>query len=124
QVQMFMDDPDLVPVARVLGAAIDPQAGTVDANITLIKDAHTLDTAKALLTVLKNLYEPGADGEYPASNLADILSQLNRATPGQTGDLSGDDYRSILTEVQGFLIDDQRGFTRFLNIVKDRGPHN
>jgi hypothetical protein len=123
QAQMFLDDPDLVPVARVMGAAIDPQAGTVDAQVTLIKDAHDRDTAKALLTVLRNLYAPGSDGEYPASNLADILSQLNRATPGQTGDLTGDDYRSILTEVQGFLIDDQRGFTRFLNIVKDRGPH-
>jgi hypothetical protein len=73
--------------------------------------------------VAKNLYQQDSNGDYPASNLADILSQLNRAAPGQVGDLSGDDYRSILTEVQGFLIDDQRGFTRFLNIVKDRGPH-
>ena len=26
-------------------------------------------------------------------------------------------------QVKGFLVDDQRGFTRFLNIVKARGPH-
>ncbi len=123
QAQMFLDDPDLVPVARVMGAAMNPQAGTVDAQVTLIKDAHDRDTAKALLTIAKNMYAPGSDGEYPASNLADILSQLNRATPGQVGDLTGDDYRAILTAVQGFLVDDERGFTRFLEIVKDRGPH-
>jgi hypothetical protein len=123
QVQMFLDDPDLVPVARMMGAALDPQRGTVDAQVTLIKRAHDLDTNKAFLTIARNLYKQDANGIYPASNLADVLSELNRAAPGQGGDLNGDDYKSILGEVQGFLTDDQRGFTRFLNIVKARGPH-
>jgi hypothetical protein len=123
QVQMFLDDPDLVPVAHVMGAAMDPQKGAVDAQLTLMKKAHDVDTAKALLTILRNLYRQGSDGVYPASNLGDVLSELNRAAPGQGGPLSGEDYRSILREVKGFLIDDQRGFTRFLQIVKARGPH-
>ena len=123
QVQMFLDDPDLVPVARVMGAALDPQKGAVDAQLTLMKKAHDLDTNKALLTILRNLYKQNSDGIYPASDLADVLSELNRAQPGHGGPLDGDDYRSILNEVKGFLIDDQRGFTRFLNIVKARGPH-
>ena len=123
QVQMFLDDPDLVPVARVMGAAVDPQKGAVDAQLTLMKRAHDLDTKKALLTILRNLYKQDTDGIYPASNLGDVLSELNRAAPGQGGALSGPDYQSILGEVKGFLIDDQRGFTRFLNIVKARGPH-
>ena len=123
QVQMFLDDPDLVPVARMLGAALDPQRGAVDAQLTLIKRAHDLDTNKAFLTIARNLYKQDSDGVYPASNLADILSELNRANPGQGGALYGGDYQSILSEVKGFLIDDQRGFTRFLNIVKARGPH-
>jgi len=123
QVQMFLDDPDLVPVARVMGAAVDPQKGAVDAQLTLMKRAHDLDTKKALLTILHNLYKQDAQGIYPASNLGDVLSELNRAAPGQGGDLSGTDYQSILGEVKGFLVDDQRGFTRFLNIVKARGPH-
>lgn len=123
QVQMFLDDPDLVPVAHVMGAAMDPQKGAVDAQLTLMNKAHAADTNKALLTILRNLYRQGADGVYPASTLADVLSELNRAAPGQGGPLSGDDYKSILHEAQGFLIDDQRGFTRFLQIVKARGPH-
>jgi hypothetical protein len=123
QVQMFLDDPDLVPVARVMGAALDPQKGAVDAQLTLMKKAHDLDTNKALLTILRNLYKQNSDGIYPASDLADVLSELNRAQPGHGGALDGDDYRSILSEVKDFLIDDQRGFTRFLNIVKARGSH-
>jgi len=123
QVQMFLDDPDLVPVVRMMGAALDPKRGAVDAQLTLMKKAHDLDTKKALLTILRNLYKQDSDGIYPASNVADVLSELNRAQPGQGGALSGVDYQSILGEVKGFLIDDQRGFTRFLNIVKARGPH-
>ncbi|HEY2748614.1 MAG TPA: hypothetical protein VGL86_28530 [Polyangia bacterium] len=124
QVQMFLDDPDLVPVARMMGSALDPTRGAVDAQLTLIKRAHDLDTNKAFLTIARNLYQQDpTTGVYPASNLADILSELNRAAPGSGGPLSGTDYQSILGEVQGFLIDDQRGFTRFLNIVQARGPH-
>ena len=82
QVQMFLDDPDLVPVARMLGAALDPQRGAVDAQLTLIKRAHDLDTNKAFLTIARNLYKQDTDGVYPASNLADVLSELNRAQPG------------------------------------------
>lgn len=123
QVQMFLDDPDLVPVAHVMGAALDPKKGAVDAQLTLMKKAHDLDTNKALLTILRNLYKQNSDGIYPASDLADILSELNRAQPGHGGPLDGEDYRSILNEVKDFLIDDQRGFTRFLKIVKARGPH-
>ena len=82
-----------------------------------------LDTNKAFLTIARNLYKQDTDGIYPASNLADVLSELNRTQPGVGGPLAGDDYKTILSEVKGFLIDDQRGFTRFLNIVKARGPH-
>jgi hypothetical protein len=106
-----------------MGSAMDPQNGAVDAQLTLMKKAHDVDTKKALLTILRNLYQQDSDGIYPASNLGDVLSELNRAAPGQGGPLSGDDYKSILSEVKGFLIDDARGFTRFLNIVHARGPH-
>lgn len=123
QVQMFLDDPDLVPVAHVMGSAMDPQKGAVDAQLTLMNKAHGLDTKKALLTILRNLYKQDTDGIYPASTLADVLSELNRAQPGVGGALQGADYKSILGEVQNFLIDDQRGFTHFLGIVKNRGPH-
>jgi hypothetical protein len=125
QVQLFLDDRDLVPVAQALGAALDPQLGAADKQLTLMKRAHDLDTNKALLTLLQNLYrQDPTTGVYPASNLADVLSQLDRKNPLDSGDLSGDDYNSILTQVQHFLKDEQTGFAHFLAIVKNRAPQN
>ncbi len=125
QVQMFLDDPDLIPIARMLGVAMDPTKGTVDAQLTMIKKARDLDTKHAFLTILRNLYQQDSTtGEYPASNLADILSQLNRAHPLQTGPMDAGDYKSLLGEVQSFLSDEKRGFGRFLAIVQTRGPTN
>jgi hypothetical protein len=124
QVQMFMDDPDLVPVAHIFGAAIDPAKGTVDTQLDLMKRARDLDTNKAMLTILRNLYKLDTTNEYPASNLADVLSEVNRTRPGQGGPLDGGDYKTLLGEVRDFLTDEQRGFVKFLEIVKNRGPHN
>lgn len=123
QVQTFLDEVNLVPIAHVLGAAMDPQTGPMDPQLTLIKKAHDLDSQRALLTILRNLYRPDASGVYPASNLADLLAELNRTRPGQGGDLDATDYRTLLGEVSHFLHDSERGFTRFLDIVKHRGPN-
>ncbi len=123
QVQMFMDDPDLIPVAHVFGAAVDPAKGTVDTQLDLMKKARDLDTKKAMLTILRNLYKVDSNNEYPASNLADVLSEINRTHPGQGGEYDGGDYKTMLGEIRDFLTDEQRGFTKFLEIIKNRGPH-
>jgi hypothetical protein len=136
QTQLFLDDPNLIPVARMLGAALDPTTGTVDAQLVLFKRAHESDAQltanqaqngsnKTLYTVMRsilvNLYRQDPQtGIYPASQLADVLSDINRAQPGQTGPLSGDDYKTILDELQAFFGDQQHGFARFVNIVKSR----
>lgn len=121
-VQTLLDDCDLVPVARALGLAIDPTQGDVDAPLSLLQRAHDADGKGVLLAVLRNLFRPGSDGVAPASRLGDVLSEVDRAQPGHGGDLSGDDYRSIFSQVKAFLLDDQRGFAHFLKIVRSRGP--
>ncbi|HZS41070.1 MAG TPA: hypothetical protein VFF06_29780 [Polyangia bacterium] len=123
QVQMFLDDPDLIPIARVLGSAMDPSNGTVDAQLTLIKKARDKDSKKALLTILRNLYHQDTAGNYPASTLADVLSTINRAQPGADGPLDGNDYKTMFGDVRDFLMDESRGYLRFLHIVQSRGPH-
>jgi hypothetical protein len=122
QVQTFMDDPNLVPVAHMLSAATDPMTGPTHDQLNLVKRAHDVDTKKALLTILRNLYRPSSDGAYPASGLADVLSEINRAQPGAGGPLLAEDYRVILADVAQFLGDHQRGYARFLDLVKSRGP--
>jgi len=120
QMQQFLDDRNLVPVAHALGAAMAPTRGIVDAEIALVKRSHDLDTDRALLTILRNLFQPGADGVHPASRLADIVSELNRTSPGHGGDLDAADEHSLLGELSGFLTDNQRGFMRFVGIVQNR----
>jgi len=123
QLQGFQPDDDLLPIARVLGAALDPAQGTVDTQLTLVKKSRDLDQKKILLTVLRNLYKPNTDLTYPAGKLSDILSELNRMQPGQGGQLGAEDYRSIFGEISNFLSDEKRGLTRFTNIVKSRKPN-
>jgi hypothetical protein len=120
QAQQFLDDRNLVPIAHALGAISDPAKGIVDAEVTLVKRSHDLDADRALLTVLRNLYRPGTNGVHPASDLADIVSELNRVAPGHGGDLDASDEQSWLGEVRDFLNDNQRGFMRFVKIVQNR----
>jgi hypothetical protein len=125
QVQMFLDDPDLVPVAHIFGEALNPQRGIVDQQLELVKRARELDQRtpqRALLTILRNLYKLDGNNVYPASNVADVLSEINRTHPGQGGDLDASDYKTLIGEVRDFLTDEQRGFVRFLAIIKNRGP--
>jgi hypothetical protein len=125
QVQMFLDDPDLVPVAHIFGEALSPSRGIVDQQLDLIKRARDLDTRmpRALLTILRNLYKLDQNDVYPASNVADILAEVNRTHPGHGGPLDGSDYKTLIGEVRDFLTDEQRGFVRFLAIIRNRGPH-
>jgi hypothetical protein len=122
QVQMFLDDPDLIPVAHIMGEALNPDRKIVDQQLDLIKRARDLDTRqpRALLTILRNLYKLDANRVYPASNVADVLSEVNRTHPGQGGPLDAGDYKTLIGEVRDFLTDEQRGFLRFIAIVKNR----
>ncbi len=120
-VQLFVDDPDLVPVAHIMGKAMDPTQGLVSMSIDLIKRGRDLDSKKALLTILRNVYQPDATGAYPASNLADTLSTINRAQPGAAGPLVALDYTTMFGQFHQFLTDEQRGLPRFLAIIRNRG---
>jgi hypothetical protein len=122
QAQLFLDDRDLVPIARVLGAAMDPATGLVDAQIALVKRSYDLDTDNALVTILRNLFRPDATGVHPAADLADLVAELNRSVPGHGGDLDAGDEASLLGELRAFFLDSQRGFVRFVSIVQHRSP--
>jgi hypothetical protein len=140
-VQLLTDDPDLVPLAHALGPIMDPTAGALPAQLKLLKKAHDLDpnapmagqgtTGNAparhatLVTVLQNLLgERPMHGPTPMSDLADAIAQVNRVDARKPGDLDAADYGHLLGEVRDFLIDEKRGFMRFVQIIKSRGPAN
>jgi hypothetical protein len=101
---------------------MDPATGLVDAQIALVKRSYDLDTDKALVTILRNLFRPDATGVHPAVDLADLVAELNRSEPGHGGDLDAGDEASLLGELRAFLLDSQRGFMRFVSIVQHRSP--
>jgi hypothetical protein len=136
-VQLFLDDADLVPLARSLGATLDPdpaKGGALTTQLKLLKRAHDLDpnAPKAgdtsgrhatLVTVLQNtLQERPNHGPTPMSDLADAIAQVNRVHPDQQGDLDAADYAHLLAKVKSFLTDEERGFMKFVRIVQHRGP--
>lgn len=123
--QLFLDDPDLVPIAHAMGRAIDPEKGAVESQLRMMRRARALDpncaTGKCTLTtVLRNLYQDTPKGTSPAADVADSIAEVDRASPGSGGDYASDDYRAILDNAYQFLVDEQRGFIRFVEIVKSR----
>lgn len=120
QLQLFLDDRDLVPIVRAVGKAMDPERGAVDAQVALLKRSHDVDTDHVVLTVLHHLFDPAPDGVQPASDLADIVTALDRTMPGASGPLSTADEASVLGALRDFFIDEQRGFLRFVGIVSSR----
>jgi hypothetical protein len=122
QAQLFLDDRSLAPIVRAVGKAMDPTTGSVDAQVALLKGSHDVDREHVLLTILRRLFEPDADGVAPASDLADIVSALDRAVPGAAGDLDAADEASVLGALRDFFADERRGFVRFVAIVRNREP--
>jgi hypothetical protein len=129
-VQLFLDDPDMVPIAHALGNAVDPDQGAVNAQLKLLQRAKKRDPncPKAgemgkyctLVTLLRNLYQNTPEGVAPAARLADALAEIDRATPGSGTAYTAEDFKAILANSQSFLTDEQRGFIRFVRIVKNR----
>lgn len=125
-VQLVPDDADLVPLGRALSGALDPQAGPVDPVLVLAKRGRDLEIQNdipgrpVLIAVLKGMVRADAQGTYPLFHIADAISEVNRATPGQGGDLLPQDYQALLQITGQFLIDQRRGMQRFIDIVRSR----
>ncbi|HZU84782.1 MAG TPA: hypothetical protein VE987_17750, partial [Polyangiaceae bacterium] len=142
--QVLLDDADLVPIAHTLASVVDPASGAATAQLKLLKKARALDPNRpmpgdtthvaTLVQVIRNLFqEPAGHGATPIAQLADAIAEVNRclahddqlcggiaSAPAAGSDLIGDDYRHVLGEIRSFLVDEQRGFQRFIEIVKSR----
>ena len=118
--QLMTDDQDLVPLAHLAGVVVDPDKGAVAPLVTLAKESNDHDAARTLYQVLRNLYAKNDQGVTHASDLSDIMSELNRAQPGQGGKYNAADYKNMFGELRDFLGDEKLGFLRFVEIVKNR----
>lgn len=130
-VQLLLDEPDLLPIGRGIASALVPETGPALTGITLMRRGRELEQKsdlvpqpkQTLLRLLQKLYEPDASGVYPMFKLSDAIGEVNRAhssTKLATGDFTSEDYRAVLKTTGEFLVEQQRGLLRFLNIVQSR----
>lgn len=121
--QQFLDDRNFVPVSRMIGKAMDPAfGGVLNAEVALVKKSHDHDAGQVLLTILRKLFNPGdgAHGGQLISDLTDVVSAIDRTAPGATSDLDPVDVANVAAALRDFFGDNQRGFLRFVGIVKNR----
>lgn len=120
--QLALDDRDLIPIARVVGEAIAPERGWLDAQLLFVRGARASDANRALARMMVNLYSEREPGVTAVGDLIDGLSEVLRARPydelGQR--YAFDDYRAVLTGVADFLDEEKRGLRKFIAIIKSR----
>jgi len=133
-VQLLLDEPDLIPIGRGVASALHPDSGPALTGVTLMRRGRELELASELIPapsqgpksvlvrLLSKLYQLDGSGLHPMSRLTDAIAEVNRQhrSAELEADFTADDYRSVLTTTANFLIEEQRGLKRFLNIVRSR----
>lgn len=133
------DDENIVPIARALSRALAPDAleftaGTdpdgeldVDGSVAtdalgLVREVQARDTTHTLRVILANLAAlgEGEDERTPLEEILDVISEINRASPGAGGAFEADDYEATLHQARDFLTDERRGLERLYDVVQER----
>lgn len=137
QLQIFGDDADIVPIAHALSGALAPNArdlvtgtpgepdvvhGVATDALGLVRELQGIDANHVLHRLLVNAVALPADGsdQTPLEVILDVMSQINRTTPGDTSDYQPSDYGHALGEATGFMRDDRRGLERLYQVVQHR----
>lgn len=123
--QLFLDDPDMVPVARVLGKALAPEFGLVDAHLEFVKAARDADDTAALARLIGYLFSEYASGKTSIAEIVDVIAEVHRQEPfvdlGQP--LSAGDFQDTFRAVADYLAEEKRGLLKFIHIVQERHAH-
>jgi hypothetical protein len=81
--------------------------------------ANAVDPHDVFATIAARLDAPmGERGESPLEAISGALFAVNRADPTATGALSKADYAGTFSEVEGFLLDRERGLEQIYAIVR------
>jgi hypothetical protein len=123
-VQLAVDDADMLPLARVVGAATDPANGWVDAQLSFFPAARAADDNATLVALLRHAFTEVRPTHTAVGDIIDAISEVDRVRP--FGDLgaryTADDYRQAMDAVAHFLDDERRGLRKFIAIIRGRTP--
>lgn len=120
--QLTISEAEVAPLARVVGRALEPERGWLEAQLTFARRAREADTQEALVTMLVGMFDETAAGRTAIGDLIDGISEVHRAAPydelGQR--YTADDFRALFTNLADFLDEEQRGLRKFIAIIRDR----
>jgi hypothetical protein len=120
--QWYACDADLVPLTRLLGKAIDPERGLVDALLDFAAKARAADDKGVVADLMARLEGEVVPGRTPLMQIVDSITEVHREKPfaDQGKAMTAADYKKVFTTVAGFLSDEKRGLMKFTAIVKNR----
>ena len=126
--QLLLADADLTTLGHGLASVVDPKTGPALAGITLLRRGHELEQSSSLVAMpkqvlvrlLRSLYKLDGSGLHPMWRLSDAIGEVNRKNLGAAGDYTAADYRTLLDSTGKFLVEQQRGLLRFIQIVQSR----
>jgi hypothetical protein len=120
--QLFLDDRDLVPIARMAGKAMAPELGAVKAHITFVQRARVADESGTLSKMMRGFFTEHTPGRTALSSVIDGICAVNRVSPEADAGkfLAPEDFRSIFLNVADFLDDEKRGLRSFVRVIENR----
>jgi hypothetical protein len=133
--QALDDDGNIVPLLRALSVALAPNARELAAGtpgepetmasvtndaLDLVQTVQDLDENRVLVQILQNLVVLDADEGTPLETILDVMSEVNRASPGAGGAYESTDYESALGTARDFMRDEDRGLERLYDVVQNR----
>ena len=126
-IQLAFDDADLVPVAHLAGRLIAPDRPYLDTQLDLLKHLAAADQAAVLARLAGQLftgYDPADPGVPAIAAIANGAGEVDRLRPGLDvgAAWTKGDFASVLGNIAAFLREQQRGFPRFIAIIKGRKP--
>jgi hypothetical protein len=126
-IQLALDDEDLVPVAHLAGRLIAPDKPYLATQLSLLQDLAAADRDAVLARLAGQLFTgyDAADPGVPAiAAIANGIGEVDRQHPGIAlgAAWTKDDFVSVLGNIAAFLREQQRGFPRFISIIKGRNP--
>ncbi len=123
--QKSVVDANLALLGRISGRALDTNGHEIC--------AAELDPNQVLTLALANLVTPmaspasggqsGQPNQAPLQTIMDVIGDVNRSDPTQTGKFAGTDYATISNEVSDFMLNPTNGLEQFYAIVRNGTVH-
>ncbi|MBI3072049.1 MAG: hypothetical protein HYY84_07990 [Deltaproteobacteria bacterium] len=116
----MLDGAVIQPVARFWGNALDPDRDLLWKLLDFQKRVDALDTEGTFIKLLRSGFEPSVRGETPFGILGNVIRDVHRVNPAETGALSEADHRSVLGGAYEYLLDTKHGVEKLIEITKNR----